>query len=447
MPTERQQDRPVDRLGRALTATVAAGVLTACGAMAADGSWPARPQNDPPAGTKLTPPQPPSEPPRPRRTISAAEARDREVLDVVARIGAPMPDPLAPAAGAPIVVDVKVGEINGRAVRAREIFEELGPRLERAAAEKRLTSDDWRLIRGRYEAGMEERTISRKEWLEYAGALIAVRLDAMLTDELLEAEARASLKPEQQQGLRYLVQEAGEQQRREAAGSRAEALRRLRERENKTERQFLREFESRVLIWYQLEERIRRRVRVSWRDMQRYYERNADVYNPPPVAKFRLIRVPAGNPEAVSAIGAALARGEPFAEVARRAENVYNREGGGQVPDRPFTGQFAAGEFFAPGPLNDAARTLTPGTFTPEPIDVGSDKAWLYLEAIERRSRPLSDRDVQLEIARRLKESAELAEQRTYLRHLKQRASFTDLEQMVQSLVEIAAARYWPESP
>jgi hypothetical protein len=271
----------------------------------------------------------------------------------------------------------------------------------------------------------------------------------MLNDELLESEARASLKPAQKQGLQYLVQEAGENYRRDAGGSRPAAERRLQESAAQSgvssEQQYLRKQESTMLLEYQLDERVRKRVNVSWKDVRLYYERNYDKFNPPPVARFRIIRVPANKPDDVSTIQGALDRGEPFSKVASMSENVYRPDAGGLLDDKPFAGDFAAAKFNMPPVLETAAHQLTSGSFTKEPVDFARDKAWICLDSIVRVNRPLSDQNVQIEIFRTLSIKGMEAEHQRYMEHLRERASFTGFGPMIQALMDAAAERYWPE--
>jgi hypothetical protein len=367
--------------------------------------------------------------------------------DISAHAGEPQLAAAAgPAAGAPVLVDAKVGEINGRPVRVQEMFDELGDRLRAAAATRRFTEDDLKVI-GRQGASTP---ITRAEWIQFTRQLFFNRLDELLQDELLAAEARARLRPEQQAGLRYLVQEMAQQERRRAGGSQAEMTRRLQER-GMTEQQFRRRREELLLVSFQLEEQIRRRVRVSWKDVRLSYERNFDFFNPPPKASFRWIQVPADNAAEATAIQQALEAGTPFEQVARRAENRFSPETGGYWGEQPFNGPYQDASFFAE-PLDTLARGLklpadsdSPGGWA-GPVDFGAPpmKTWISLDRLEQINRPLSDRDVQLTIARVLFDSGEDVERKRYIDRLKTRAKFDDLETMADLLTQLAVERYWP---
>jgi hypothetical protein len=348
-----------------------------------------------------------------------------ELLDIGLSVGPAVPEAAALAAERPVLIDAKVGEINGRPIRAQEIFDDIGARLA---------------------AGRRQPNMSRAQWMEESTRLIREWLELALIDELLQAEARASLRPEQQMGLRHMVQDWSENVRRESGGSRAAAERQAQE-QNKTIRQMERERESMILIGYQLDERIRKRVRVSWKDVRLYYERNAEAYNPPARARYRIIRVPRANAQALARVQQMLDSGTPFATVAAAPENTFRREEGGlRTPDILFTGEYASAAIDLAPQLADAARKLAPGQWTVQPVQQGDHATWIFLEQIVRESRPLSDRDVQLEIAARLNRTAVDTERRAYIERLKERASFTDLDEMARRLAEIAAERYWPRS-
>jgi hypothetical protein len=394
----------------------------------------------PPSSTVLAPAGAPAEgstAARPGRATQAAP----ETSDLIATVGTPqLAAGVVPAVGAPVLIDGKVGEINGRPVRVQEMLEEVGARLGAIARSRTVTEDDLKYLRLRANPG----SLTRSSWLDLSRAAFAAALDGILQDELLQAEGRASLKPEQQIGLRYMVQEFSEQERRRVGGSRAQLTRTLAESGTpRTVEQMRREREAALLIQYQLEEKIRKRVRVSWKDVRLWYERNFERYNPPARAKFRMIQVDAGKADAIARVDAALRAGEPFETVARTADNEHEPEKGGEWGVVEVKGRLGEEVLFRE-PLNSAATGLEPGRWA-GPVDMGNTKTWVYLESLEREGRPLSDRDVQLSIAQELNDGGFRAEQERYLRQLRQRADTGEIPAMAQRLTEIAAQRYWPE--
>jgi len=346
------------------------------------------------------------------------------------------------------LVDAKIGEINGRPIRVEDLLGPLGDRLSQTARERRLQPGDWLLIQRAQPPGNRE--VSREDWLALVDRLIRMQLGLILQDELLAAEARASMKPEQRAGLRQFAKEMTEIKRRSLGGSRAELERQLRANKQ-NEQHFGKDIEAQVLVRMQLEEKVENRSRPSWRDVQRYYQRNREIFQPPAIARFRMIIVPAANTEAVQSIQAALDKGEPFTQVASLPINEWNASEGGLFGEgkTEIAGPFTSAEPFAFDSWNEAARKLTPGKFTLQPVSrVDSTGAtvltWLCLESLNERARPLSDADVQLSITQRLRDSAIDAARTTYIRRLVQRATYSDLETMTHTLVDIAADRYWP---
>ncbi len=355
---------------------------------------------------------------------AAAPAQPAEPPAVAA---APADPPPATTPAQPVLIDAKVGDINGRPVFAATFLDEaIGSRLARKAEEPGMTYAAWR---------------------EFAQSLIRSQLDGLIADELIQAEGRASLKPAQKQGLRAVMDQIREDARRESGGSRVKLEQRLQTEQNKTVEQWLRDRESRALIEYEIDRKIRNRVLVSWTDIRLYYERNEKLFNPDPVARFRLIRVPTANAEAVESVRSALDRGEPFETVAAMDVNTARGDSNGLVT-RQFSGEYRDTAFFGTvTELNEAARSLTTGTWTSQPVAYGGNTAWLYLESIERVNRPLSDVDVQLEILKTITDQRLQVQLDRYINRLRERASFSDVNEMTQRLIGIAEQRYWAPRP
>jgi hypothetical protein len=399
----------------------------------------------------VTPPADPAPAPSTavKPTISSAAASEG-VLNVTAQTGFPLGDASSPPIEDAVLIDAKVGEINGKPVRADDVLGPggVGAFLEAKARTRELSPADWARYVG---TPYEKHTLTRNDWRDLATRVIRDSLEARLADQLLAEEARSSLKPEEKQGLKYLIQEAAENERREAGGSRAAAQRRREEQTNgpKTEQEAIETAETTLLIDYQLHAKLAKRVQTTWKDVRLYYERNSEVYNPPARARFRLIQVPAAEEDRIEKIEAALQQGKPFADVASMPENDFNSDEGGATLPQILSEPYETMRFLSSDTATDAAHTLKPGEYTHTPFDMdtsrGKKKAWLFLEAIDQGARPLSDADVQLSIARALHEAAFQAQLRAYLEHLKERASFTDVNIMAQRLTEIAMERYWPK--
>lgn len=357
--------------------------------------------------------------------LSAPGVESEGLGELVAQPGAPAAEAAAsPELADPRFVDAKVGDINGKPVFAGSLLNDLEPRLTARARE----------LAARSRSAQE----ARSAWRRDASQAIGEKLDGMLRDELLRAEALASLTPEQKQGLRYFLNNLQSDLLSQYRGSRALANQALLGTEGATLEEVVRRQEQSALIQFQLQQRIRKGVNISWRDIEREYERNTELFNPPPTARFRLVQVREGDGEGRSAVEAALASGTPFAEVAALPANRYKRaEGGLEV--RQVEGEFGAGEFFAQADLNRAALGLTPGGVA-GPIAVGQDLFWIHLEAVEEIRRPLYD--MQLGIEDSLKNERTAERFAAYIGRLRERASFTELQSMLERLMTIAEGRY-----
>lgn len=347
--------------------------------------------------------------------------------DVEAIPGEPVAaaDPPRPA-GAPSLVDAKVGEINGRPIYAVEFFEKgPGARLAERAKEKGVTFQDW--------------VADAAKWINE-------EIQRTMEDELLEAEARASLKPSERPGLQAFVAQLGERERRMHGGSRTALERKLQQEENVTYEQYLRGRESDELVKFHVSDKINSRVFVTFRDIRAYYERNYKEYNPDPKARFRHIRVLAEQSDKVRTIQDALDRAEPFEKVASMPENTANHEQGG-LQEKTFTGDLKdASPFGTVKELNEAARALAArgvGEWTRTPVTYGPWVSWLFLESIEVTRRPLTDERVQLEITDKLTRRKRQEVGNNYLSRLAEGASLGDVPEIRTSLLQIAILRYW----
>ncbi|RMH25613.1 MAG: hypothetical protein D6692_10645 [Planctomycetota bacterium] len=334
---------------------------------------------------------------------------------VVIRPAVPQARPAA-VASAPeglALIEAKVGDINGKPIYLSSFFEPIEARLKAEAERLRLSA-----------------------WRREAAQVIAQRLDGLIADELLRAEALSALSPQQRQGLRAFLTNFRDDILTQNLGSAQLASRR-----GQSLDQALRDKEIETLVSLTLFQEVNKRVNVSWRDIRQRYERDFEQYNPPPTAVFRLIRVPSADETAVAEITARLENGEPFGVVATHPANTFFVEDGG-LARRPFEGEFAEGDFFPAEDLNQKARSLSEGETT-GPFTLGNFTCWLTLEGIEQES--ISLYDAQLRINRDL-----LVERRTearteYLKKLIDHARVSNRDEILLSLLRIAEERYGPK--
>lgn len=317
----------------------------------------------------------------------------------------------------PFLLDAKVGDINGRPVFASEFLAPISGRL-RAEAER----------------------LDRDRWIQEAVRIINSELRSMITDELLRAEALSKLTSQQRAGLRRFLEDVRRNMISENLGSRQLAEQRLRQEQGLTEEEYLRQREDRTLVRFTLQEEISDRVNVSWRDIVRRYRRDEDRYNPNPTALLWILRVDAADADAARSVKESLAAGVPFPELAAGPINTWTLDEDGLKLVR-FTPPYEEADFFAPLELNVPTRALRPGE-TAGPITFGSSLIWIHLESIEKSSMDLYD--AQIPIAEQIRSERINAELERYIDRLLGRASVTDIERMLRSLVAIATERYAP---
>ncbi|MDQ7012577.1 MAG: hypothetical protein Q9O74_01620 [Planctomycetota bacterium] len=325
-------------------------------------------------------------------------------------VGRPRPSSAPIDASNLVIVDAKVGDLNGLPIVARSWLEPLGPRLRAESAEK-----------------------SRPEWRSLAAGIINDRLISDLQEELFLAEARSALTDQERAGLRVFLQRFEKDVVRSSYGSQTLADEQLRRTSGIGLAEAKRQRERAALV-AQVQQRIRDRVQVTSRDLILEYERNADEFNPPRSAVFRLIRVRTDEPEAVAEITDAL-NTTPFVEVVANEHN--------QTPDpviRELAESLAETELFGLEPLQAAASQLSIGQWQ-GPINAGTFTYWVYLDQIEDNSRTLYE--AQLELRRRLIEARGIEESSRYLFRLFQRAGISNFDDLILRLVQIAEEWYY----
>jgi hypothetical protein len=347
-------------------------------------------------------------------TLQPPTQRPDPVLTI--RQGAPdLSNTSAAPVETPVLIESKVGDVNGKPIFATEFLEPMGARM--AAEAERMP---------------------RQEWVIWANRQIERGLTEIMQDELLRAEALSRLTPEQKQGFRAFLQGLRKDLASGAAGSRTLAAKRLAEAEGLTEDEFIAAREQQALVRTTLIRDIDNRVNVSWRDIEQRYQREFDVFNPAPTAAFRLIRVSATDEDTIKQITDALEQGEDFEAVAAESGSNYKPDEGG-LEEVSFEGSYAEAELFGGRILNEKAHTLTPGQWT-GPFEIGSFVGFLKLEDIHQQSMSLYD--AQLIIYQQILAERRSNELKKYMGRLQERASFTELQDMRDRIFLVADRRY-----
>jgi len=354
-----------------------------------------------------------------RATPAQPEAARGDERRVRVDLGPPATGRAASKTGAPVArapVDAMIGQINGVPLFASDILGPMDARL-RAEAEK----------------------MARDEFLVFAREQIRRALRDRLRDELLLAEARSSLTPEQRVGLRFFVQSLREDLVRGALGSEELAERRLQEREEGlTLEEEVERRRDRELILLQLRKILRRQMQISWRDIRQEYERQMAQRADRPVARFRLIWIDAEDEEAARRVETALDEDVPFDEIAA-VENVRDAGDAGLIERELDGATYGESRLFGPDPLNEHAMELEPGGVV-GPFEFLDYRIWMKLEAVERPDTSLYQAQIPIRDALRRRRMAEAEAQ--YFQDLINESSLTDISEMERRLLELVRDRY-----
>lgn len=324
--------------------------------------------------------------------------------------------------GKAVLVDQVIGQINGRPVYAHQFLAPIDARLKQLLVQNNNNA---------------------RAWAAAAAKLINERLVAEIQDELFLAEARAALTPEEKQGLIHFLTSIREGLASMSGGSEERAEERLLETEGLTLEEKARDERDKALIRSLVQRQIQPRVNVSWRDVRRAYDKNYDVFNPPPVAVIRMVWAePAqpGKPSPQEQITRLLSEGKAFEDIARSEWNGFLRDEAGMAPKRPIEGPYEKATIFADATLNSKAQSLTVGQVT-GPFAYQNRMVWMKLEAIEqRRGKSLAEAQVELMAALRQKKYGD--ELNRFFQRLLERGSFSDVGLMTERLLAVAVERY-----
>lgn len=374
-----------------------------------------------PAGVAAPATAPARAPIAPGRSPEEARAG---IGPVVAQPGPPglAPNPAARADSRGVIVDEVVGQINGKPVFATAFLEEPKARLIALARDPR---------------------ISRERWREIAGAAIASELRTQIENELVLAEARAILTPEQRQGLLAFVSNLREGLAAELGGASEVASQRLFEGDSEIKSPLERRVQEKrdeQLVGNLMSREVWPRVQVSWREIQNEYERNLDKFQPSNTASVRLLRAPLAEPDRVARLEAAVKANVPVAEIAASADNAFNPDTGGvagtvdlREPIRP--------ERISPlKALQDAAAGIGPGEVR-GPIRTERDAWWVAVDPV--RTKTVTLEEAQLELGRSILQRKYRTQQEAYIRRLRESGSRTQEDLMLARLLAIATERFF----
>ncbi len=371
-----------------------------------------------------------------RRTVTAADfagpapsttpppASTDTPLSTPAQTEVAVTSPAAPASNTPpaqatnpdappatLTMDAMVGQVNGRAIYASTVFEPINAQLAALG-----------------------RTLPPSIFRQRATELIVGQLQTLVTNALILGEAERDLTRQEQYGLlEMLKSRRSELLRQFGGGSVALADKNSLESTGKNIDEQVNEFRDQVLIGRYVNNKVRPRINVSRKDIERYYDTHRAQFNPPAGRTIRLIMTSdPGNAEHISKL---LASGKSFDEVASQSINQYRASNGGMWPNR-----IEGDKFSNIAPLNEAMLKLQAGEHSAR-IEADKRFWWVKLESYESgKGRTLDE--VQLEIRNLLETQQRDALGLEFRHKLLTEGSYNPIDQMTTRLVDIAMSRY-----
>lgn len=330
------------------------------------------------------------------------------------RAASPSPAARAVRPGEPVIVDSVIGQVSGRPIFADALLEPIADELRQESAR-----------------------LGQHEFVAQARQIVERRLSQVVLEQLFLAEAEASLTEQQQQGLLAFLSHFREKTLSEGLGSLSKREQELQEERGMTVDQYVELEKNTVLVGNLINQKIAPRVIVSWRDVEREYERRKDEFSPPAKVTFRRLRLSnTTQKELIDQVKTRLAAGESFDAV---VQAVPQEKLGTLMVD------------MGPGGITDvdvnplyklALEGLALGQTSRAIDDPRSDETlWLHYEKLDQPpQRTLYD--VQRLLIRDLTAQREGEERERYIKTLFSKGTYSELEEMSRRVLEVALVRY-----
>ncbi len=313
-----------------------------------------------------------------------------------------------------VIVDSLVGHINGRPMFADEFLQPIEDRLLRAAEQTRGPELDEVFLN------------IIEDWLQ-----------EVVFNELILAEAEASLSEQEQMGLFAMLNNVYDEEIRKGRGTKSGAETRRR-REGDELNQYVGKQKDIVLIRHLRDAKIRSRVVVTWRDIEREYARSYEDFNPASTVTLARIRLQtAAQAQLIEDVTARIEAGEAFLQIAEDLD-VYN---GGLL--EPFDmGPAGITDIDVRDVSKDALKGLTEGDTT-RPYRIGGNTLWLHVVSVDRpESLSIYEPRIQNGLRNALHARRSQIEWNRYIQSLLEDGVHDDIEAMSDRLFEIAVMRY-----
>jgi len=319
-------------------------------------------------------------------------------------------------AGRPWPVDGLVGQINGKAIYADEFLKGMSDRLAQAGKN-------------------QDRAVGRRTIV----SLVSERFEEEVNNRLIISEAESSIPPEAREGLFQWLRTLQEEEIAERGGTRSAATASLQDQFGMTVEQFLERRKNMALAGDLIRRRIAPRAIVSWRDIERAYERAIDEYAPGAKIVIGRILLRTGEDAAkIEDAKAQFAAGVDFRTVAASL-NILND---GVWLEKTLGPEGMDGLTDVREEMRVALKELPVGAPS-EALVLGPATVWVAVLSREQPpARSLYDSDVQLRLRAELERQRMMYEQNRYFAALRSRWISDDIDEMRVRLIDIALRRY-----
>ena len=316
--------------------------------------------------------------------------------------------------GDTVIVDSLVGHVNGRPVFADEFLKPIEDHLLRVSEQT---------------SGIEREQVMLtiiNDWLQ-----------EVVLNELILAEAEASLSEQEQMGLFAMLDRAYDEEIRKGGGTRSGAETRRR-REGDELEQYLGKQKDIVLIDRIRQSKIEPKVVVTWRDIEREYQRHYEQFNPAATVTLARIRLNTRTQaQLIADVTRRLEAGESFEQL---AEELDYEDGG--VWETFEMGPGGITDIEVNPVMKQALDGLAEGDSSP-PFELGSGTLWLYVVSVDRPpSRSIYHPAIQLGLRRAIRARRGQEEWQRYIESLLEKGIHDDLDAMAARLFRIAMVRY-----
>lgn len=363
------------------------------------------------------------------RTVVAAGPEEEIVASRAETTPTVMPDgsrtvlPLGPEemaaerpAGQPWPVDGLVGQINGKAIYADEFLSGMSARLAQIGA-------------------LPDRLAARREIIQMVG----MRFEQEVNNRLIISEAESSIPPEAREGLFEFLRTLQEKETAERGGTRSATEASIQEQFGMSVEQFIERRKNEALAGDLIRRRIEPRAIVSWRDIERAYDRAKDEFAPgATIVIGRITLRTQGNEAKIEEVKAQFAAGADFRTVAKALDMPND----GVWFERTLDEKGIEGMEDVRVEHREALKNLAVGQVS-EPFTIGPATLWVVILSREQPEvKSLFDPSVQIRLRNELQNHRMMQEQDRYFQALRSRWISDDIDEMRLRLIDIALRRY-----